>query len=153
MPPSALKLNEVVEKIDWSNDMVKVTTYNSAEKKRVRYEAKVVLSTIPLGCLKQNANDIFVPALPQEKTDAIQRLGFGTVDKIFVAFDAPFDDAFQGVQIIWKEGLSFDFSSMIKKWKLNDNGFHKAFNNFDRLPQFNNVLIGLIIYLFLKIFF
>ena len=142
VPPSSLKLNEIVEKIDYSNDMVKVTTYNSVEKKRTRYEAKVVLSTIPLGCLKQNANQLFVPELPQEKTNAIQRIGFGTVDKIFVAFDAPFDDSFQGVQIIWKQGLNFDFSSMIKKWNLKDNGFQKALNNFDRLPQFNNVLIG-----------
>ncbi len=56
------------------------------------FEGAAVIVTVPLGCLK--STDItFTPALPSWKTEAIQKLGFGNLNKvggrhIFVPADA-----------------------------------------------------------------
>jgi len=48
-----------------------------------------VICTIPLGWLKTKT-DLFVPELPKDKQDAMEKLNFGTVDKIFLEYDRPF---------------------------------------------------------------
>lgn len=63
---------------------VKVTTRDG----RV-FEGGNCLVTAPLGCLK--AGDIsFDPPLPEWKQGAIQRLGFGDLNKVILEFDASF---------------------------------------------------------------
>ena len=47
-------------------------------------------STIPLGVLQSKCDSIFVPHLPPEKKTAINKLNFGTVNKIFLDFEFPF---------------------------------------------------------------
>lgn len=47
-------------------------------------KADAVLVTIPLGVLKECATKIFEPKLPDWKLDAIQRLGFGNLNKVFL---------------------------------------------------------------------
>lgn len=49
------------------------------------------LVTAPLGVLKAGAIS-FSPALPVEKQRAIERLGVGLLDKLYLRFDAPFWD-------------------------------------------------------------
>ncbi len=45
------------------------------------FEGAAVIVTVPLGCLK--SGDItFTPALPSWKTEAIQKLGFGNLNKV-----------------------------------------------------------------------
>ena len=45
------------------------------------FEGAAVIVTVPLGCLK--SEDItFTPALPSWKTEAIQKLGFGNLNKV-----------------------------------------------------------------------
>jgi polyamine oxidase len=48
-----------------------------------------VVVTVPLGVLKQD-KPRFSPALPPERTAAIDRLGFGRFEKVAVRFDEPF---------------------------------------------------------------
>jgi polyamine oxidase len=48
-----------------------------------------VVVTVPLGVLKRRVPE-FSPELPQERIDAIQRLGFGRFEKVAVRFDQPF---------------------------------------------------------------
>ncbi len=54
-----------------------------------RFDAVIV--TVPLGVLKQGAI-AFNPGLPAQKLDAIARIGMGTLDKVYLQFDAPFWD-------------------------------------------------------------
>ncbi|KAK4424324.1 Lysine-specific histone demethylase 11 [Sesamum alatum] len=52
------------------------------------YRGDMVLCTVPLGVLKKGAIE-FVPELPQRKKDAIERLGFGLLNKVAILF--PYD--------------------------------------------------------------
>ena len=46
-------------------------------------KADAVLVTIPLGVLKECATTLFQPKLPDWKLEAIQRLGFGNLNKVY----------------------------------------------------------------------
>jgi len=52
----------------------------------VEIQAKRVISTLPLGVLKQQHHNLFHPALPQRLQDSIQRLGYGCLEKIWLSF-------------------------------------------------------------------
>ncbi|KAG6414918.1 hypothetical protein SASPL_122295 [Salvia splendens] len=52
------------------------------------YQGDMVLCTVPLGVLKRGTID-FEPELPQRKMDAIDRLGFGLLNKVAILF--PYD--------------------------------------------------------------
>lgn len=54
-------------------------------------EADYVVSTIPLGVLK-HGNVKFEPPLPAWKSDAIDRLGFGVLNKVILVYKEPFWD-------------------------------------------------------------
>ena len=49
------------------------------------YRAEAVLVTVPLGVLKENVI-VFDPPLPEEKQSAIDRLGFGNLNKVRIFF-------------------------------------------------------------------
>lgn len=55
-----------------------------------KFYADHVICTIPLGVLKEKASCLFSPPLPEYKLESIEKLLFGTVDKIFLAYDRPF---------------------------------------------------------------
>lgn len=52
------------------------------------FRGDMVLCTVPLGVLKKGTID-FLPQLPQRKRDAIQRIGFGLLNKVAMLF--PYD--------------------------------------------------------------
>ena len=52
-------------------------------------DADRVIVTVPLGVLKAGTI-AFDPPLPEEKQQAIERLGFGLLDKVVLKFDQPF---------------------------------------------------------------
>lgn len=79
-----VKIRKRVTAIDYSGDNVKVTT---SDKKT--FTAKKVISSLPLGVLKKGVVT-FTPTLPKGYTEAIEDIGFGVVDKLFVKFDVPF---------------------------------------------------------------
>jgi monoamine oxidase len=60
----------------------------------------VVVCTVPLGVLKRNVID-FQPPLPKKITDAIESMGFGTLNKIVLLFE----DVFWDKDAVW---FSFD---------------------------------------------
>lgn len=76
-----------------------------------KYYAEHVIVTIPLGVLKDQAKTLFNPELPMFKVDAIDRLLFGTVDKIYLEYDRPFlNPSVTEVMLIWNK-LDFETSS------------------------------------------
>ena len=54
--------------------------------------ADAVIVTVPLGVLKTD-HIRFVPALPKQKRTAIERLGMGLLDKVYLRYDRVFWDA------------------------------------------------------------
>uniref|UniRef100_A0A1B6GBZ3 Amine oxidase domain-containing protein n=1 Tax=Cuerna arida TaxID=1464854 RepID=A0A1B6GBZ3_9HEMI len=53
------------------------------------YEADYVVITTPLGFLKDKASSFFVPNLPAKKMEAINNLGFGHSNNLFLQFPEP----------------------------------------------------------------
>eukprot|EP00899_Mesostigma_viride_P025420 jgi/Mesvir1/6062/Mv00793-RA.2 len=56
----------------------------AAQPTRVLYRARTVLFTASLGVLKHEHGRLFSPPLPAWKVDAIERAGFGVVEKVFL---------------------------------------------------------------------
>ncbi|ELR23732.1 amine oxidase, flavincontaining superfamily protein [Acanthamoeba castellanii str. Neff] len=106
-----LRLNHVVESVDYSDDggLVKLGTNQGA------FEADLVVCTLPLGVLKQGAVQ-FVPPLPEEKRRSIERLGCGTFNVVVLFFSTIFWDK----QTFWlgrageHQGRSYLYLSMTK---------------------------------------
>lgn len=68
------------------------------------YDADFVVFTGSLGVLKENYREMFVPRLPSVKSNAIEGLTLGTVDKIYVEFPAPFwPKDWEGFSLIWSK--------------------------------------------------
>ncbi|XP_072390356.1 lysine-specific histone demethylase 1A [Diabrotica undecimpunctata] len=94
-----IKLNAAVKKVEYNSRGVEVTVYNPRNPSTTNtYHAEVVLCTLPLGVLKLSAvpsstqlNTVqFSPPLPDWKTSAIQRLGFGNLNKVVLCFERIF---------------------------------------------------------------
>lgn len=98
------------------------------------FYANHVICTIPLGVLKDNMHTLFEPALPDYKLEAINRLLFGTVDKILLEYDRPFlNPNVTEVLLLWEEDNS-------KKEKdLKDTWFKKIYS-FSKLTE--TLLLG-----------
>ena len=80
-----IKLNTIVYEIDYTNNDVIISTNNKT------YRAKYVVITVPIGVLKANTIK-FSPSLPQEKLLAIQHIGYGSFNKVYLQFDSVFWD-------------------------------------------------------------
>ncbi len=80
-----IRLNQIVRRVEYNNDGVKVIT-DSGE-----YSAQVALVTVPLGVLKRGAIT-FAPALPKWKTESIGRLNMGVLNKCYLKFSEIFWD-------------------------------------------------------------
>uniref|UniRef100_A0A1B6LH74 Lysine-specific histone demethylase n=1 Tax=Graphocephala atropunctata TaxID=36148 RepID=A0A1B6LH74_9HEMI len=97
-----IKLNTAVRQIRYSSKGVEVLTSNARNHGNpMTYKGDVVLCTLPLGVLKQSTavnsqgmpNSVqFVPPLPDWKISAIQRLGFGNLNKVVLCFERIFWD-------------------------------------------------------------
>lgn len=86
-----LDLSCPVKEIKQSEDEVQVICSNG----RV-LRADYVVCTLPLGILKSKTVQ-FNPPLSEEKTDAIESLGFGTLDKLIIEFE----------EVFWPDNLCF----------------------------------------------
>ncbi len=81
----SVSLRDVVTAIDYGGDGVTVTSTSGTSQ----FDALVV--TVPLGVLKAGSIQ-FTPALPDRHQNAIAKLGFGTLDKVYLQFDDVFWD-------------------------------------------------------------
>ncbi|XP_066252474.1 peroxisomal N(1)-acetyl-spermine/spermidine oxidase [Euwallacea similis] len=79
-----------------------------------RFYGDHLICTIPLGVLKHKATSLFKPPLPDYKTEAIDRLLFGTVDKILLEYERPFlHPSITEVLLLWEDDSSEDIT---KNW-------------------------------------
>ncbi len=78
-----IRLSEVVSQIDYDGADVRVETSSGT------FHAAEVVVTVPLGVLKAGSI-AFSPALPARKTEAINRLDMGTLEKVILRFDDAF---------------------------------------------------------------
>ena len=80
-----IKLNQIVKKITYNNQGVVVTTNQG------NFSAEKVIITLPLGVLKKGSVE-FSPSLPEPKVNAINRLGMGVLNKLYLQFPQVFWD-------------------------------------------------------------
>jgi lysine-specific histone demethylase 1 len=94
-----IRLNTAVKKIKYWDGGVEITAENlKTNQSQVIHKADIVLSTLTLGVLKiaiaNESNQLntvrFDPPLPQWKQTAIERLGFGNLNKVVLCFDRIF---------------------------------------------------------------
>ncbi|XP_078263386.1 peroxisomal N(1)-acetyl-spermine/spermidine oxidase-like [Rhinoraja longicauda] len=124
IPREKLLLKKPVQQILWNG------SFESED--RSLYPVKVVcedgghiladhvILTISLGCLKANGQSLFQPRLPEQKLNAIQSMGFGTMNKIYLEFEAPFwDENTDVIGLVWEEEtpLSRQEPNLAEWWK------------------------------------
>ncbi|MFO0660279.1 MAG: FAD-dependent oxidoreductase [Polyangiaceae bacterium] len=78
-----VRLEHKVEKIEYSEDGVKITTNHGV------FEGDYALVTVPLGVLKKGVIT-FDPPLPKSKTNAIDKLGMGLLNRVYLRFPEVF---------------------------------------------------------------
>jgi monoamine oxidase len=83
-----VELNSIVTRIDTSSSDSIIRIYTKDKRELL---CQYVLITIPLGCLKAHSIE-FIPNLPKWKQNAIDIMGVGLSDKIFLQFPFVFWD-------------------------------------------------------------
>lgn len=100
---------------------VRVTCENNTE-----YTSDHVICTVPLGVLKKHGKTMFEPPLPQIKQEAIERLLFGTVDKIYLEYDRPFlNPSISEVMLVWTR---YDYDDSESEKEISKNWFKKIYS-------------------------
>lgn len=158
IPPECLLLGHPISKIDWerqcsgsnddksdsdrtvkedetftSNDVqanVEVTCENGT-----KFYADSVICTIPLGVLKSHSKTMFHPPLPGYKQEAVDRLLFGTVDKILLEYDRPFlNPNITEILLLWQPEKT---SSKLNNYS---NSWYKKIYSFSKVTE--TLLLG-----------
>lgn len=122
LPKGCVKLNTIVNKVKWGAE-VKVTCEGGAS-----YLVDHVIVTCSLGYLKKHKARLFSPALPPNKADAIDRIEFGRVNKIFLQYDQPFwAKGSGGIYLGWTDDdLELEKADL---WYKHIFGFDEVLNN------------------------
>uniref|UniRef100_A0A8C5AL60 Lysine-specific histone demethylase n=1 Tax=Gadus morhua TaxID=8049 RepID=A0A8C5AL60_GADMO len=89
-----IKLNTAVKQVRYTASGCEVIAVNTRSTSQTFiYKCDAVLCTLPLGVMKQQPPAVqFMPSLPEWKTAAIQRMGFGNLNKVVLCFDRVFWD-------------------------------------------------------------
>jgi len=84
-----LVFNTIVTQIDYTSIPIKVTSKDG----RV-FNAKHVISTLPLGVMQRNHKTLFVPSLPADQVEALTSKGahMSHLTKVYLQFKEPFWD-------------------------------------------------------------
>ena len=73
LPENTVKCNKKVTNVNWGGDNVRTTVEDLESGATSFFDADFVVSTLPLGVLKDVHEKMFEPRLPAEKSDAIKR--------------------------------------------------------------------------------
>ncbi|XP_053160755.1 peroxisomal N(1)-acetyl-spermine/spermidine oxidase [Hemicordylus capensis] len=109
LPKGAVLFNKPVKTVHWGGSYLEETPTGRYFPVQVECEngekffADHVIITVPLGFLKEQET-FFSPPLPSQKTAAIQQLGFGTNNKIYLEFEQPFwEPDCQILEVVWED--------------------------------------------------
>lgn len=130
-----MRLATPVKAIDWQNfvdspndSLITVKTFG-----KTQILADAVIVTCSLGYLKENHQKMFQPLLPSHLSIAIENLGFGTINKIFLDFDEPWwQKDVNGFQLVWRRDINHQ---SLPEWT-------KDLTGFDVLPTHSATLIA-----------
>lgn len=127
---SSLKFKRNVVSIQWKSEQSTVKVICETEDKTVEeYLADHVIVTCSLGHLKQFHDNLFHPSLPQKKIKAIEKMGFGSVGKIFLYYEIPF----------WRK----EESGIVLAWdSSDDDAWYKSIFKFSTIPTCGKVLLA-----------
>lgn len=104
LPAGLVTYNQPVHCVHWNNTGKRENPVTVECVDGTMISADHVIVTVPLGYLKRHHSTFFNPALPLHKLHSIQRLGFGTNNKIFVEFDSPWWDAdCEVIYLVWED--------------------------------------------------
>lgn len=108
-----IQRSQVVKEIHWRKPEVRVVTQTS------EWVADHVVVTLPLGVLQSDAVH-FVPALPNEKRNAIAKLGMGVLNKCYLRFprafwphDVDWLEYVSAEHGMWTEWVSFQRAAQV----------------------------------------
>ena len=133
LPYGTVHLNTEVSVIQW-NENTKSNKIKIICRNGNSIEADHVIVTSSLGYLKKHHRDMFHPPLPARKQQAIDKTGFGTVNKIFLEFDKPFWTLGRG-------GVKFAWTDKEAEMKSPSEWYKRIFA-FDEVLDNPNVLVG-----------
>lgn len=106
-----IKLKQNVQEVNYTESGVTVKTNQGS------FSADAVVITLPLGILKADKVK-FSPALPSQKTTAIQRLAMGVLNKVVLKFPKPFwEKEYDLIGVMSEEKK--DFSEFVNLYKYN----------------------------------
>ena len=122
----AIQCGRAVHKIEWESGDASspygrhvIVTLSGGEVLLCRH----VIVTCSAGYLKKNARSMFAPQLPEQWLSALDGVGFGTVTKVLLLFDAPFwSGDCKGFQFAWT------------KFHKGENPWYNYLTGFDVVP-------------------
>uniref|UniRef100_A0A671NTG6 Polyamine oxidase (exo-N4-amino) 1 n=1 Tax=Sinocyclocheilus anshuiensis TaxID=1608454 RepID=A0A671NTG6_9TELE len=122
-PKDRLLLKREVSKIKWDGSFsvypVCVICENGEE-----ILADHVIVTISLGCLKAQASSLFIPSLPTEKMEVIDKLCFGNIAKIFLEYKEAFwENDVGSISLIYEDDTPVSVSTNKMQWLKNVQSF------------------------------
>lgn len=89
-----------------------------------KVECEQLVCTLPLGVLKEQASELFEPPLSKQKLNAIDRLMFGTVNKIILEYERPFlNPDVSEIMLLWD-----DHGEAIREQDLQTNWYRKIYS-------------------------
>ncbi|CAD5223207.1 unnamed protein product [Bursaphelenchus okinawaensis] len=128
LPSENIHLNSKVATIDYRGDKTVIKLVNG----EYLYKTfDVVIVTVPLGHLKAHVHHLFRPELPKKKVEAIEKMGFGSLLKVFLVYDQPF----------WANWTN-SFAPLFVEGCSPDSYLSKELHTFEPLSWQSNVLVG-----------
>lgn len=113
-------LNTPVTEINWNDGEIQI---HCSDNKTI--EADHVIVTVSLGVLKEKHQKLFNPKLPIQKVRAIESIGFGTVNKIFIEFPEQFwPHDWCGFTLLWRQEDLDDIRGTDRAWLEDIFGFY-----------------------------
>ncbi|XP_067828700.1 peroxisomal N(1)-acetyl-spermine/spermidine oxidase [Heptranchias perlo] len=110
LPKDIVSYNKPVKCIHWNGSFKRPNTLERSYSVLVECEngetipADHVIVTVPLGFLKEHYKTFIHPPLPSSKINSIQKMGFGTNNKIFLEFEEPFwEPECELIKLVWED--------------------------------------------------